>query len=59
VSNIGFRIFPPKRAPKELGVLYADLPSPNISDNMNRLNLVCAQIRPVHAPPSCSARRSP
>jgi len=42
------RIFPPKRAPKELVELYRDVPSPNVRDNMNRINGVCAQIRPMH-----------
>lgn len=48
MSNIGFRIFPPRRTSKELVELFRDLPTPNISDNMNRLNGVSAQIRPVH-----------
>ena len=48
MSNIGFRIFPPNRAPKELVELYRDVPSPNVSDNMNRINGVCAAIRPMH-----------
>ena len=48
MSNIGFRIFPPNRAPKELVELYRDVPSPNVSDNMNRINGVCAEIRPMH-----------
>ncbi len=50
MSNIGFRIFPPKRAPKELVELFRDVPSPNVSDNMNRINGVCAGIRPMHGP---------
>ena len=28
--------------------LYADFSSPNISDNMNRINGACAEIRPMH-----------
>jgi alcohol dehydrogenase class IV len=48
MSNIGFRIFPPKRAPKKLVELFRDVPSPNISDNMSRINGVCAAIRPMH-----------
>jgi RraA family protein len=48
MSNIGFRIFPPNRAPRELVELYRDVPSPNVSDNMNRINGVCAEIRPMH-----------
>jgi RraA family protein len=48
MSNIGFRIFPPKRAPKELVELFRDVPSPNVSDNMSRINGVCAEIRPMH-----------
>jgi RraA family protein len=50
MSNIGFRIFPPKRAPKELVELYRDVPTPNVSDNMNRINGVSAEIRPMHGP---------
>ena len=48
MSNIGFRIFPPNRAPKDLVELYRDVPSPNVSDNMSRINGVCAEIRPMH-----------
>jgi RraA family protein len=48
MSNIGFRIFPPKRAPRDVVKLYADFVTPNISDNMNRINGVCAEIRPMH-----------
>ena len=42
MSNLGFRIFPPKRAPRGVVKLYADFSSPNISDNMNRINGACA-----------------
>jgi RraA family protein len=48
MSNLGFRIFPPKRAPRDVVKLYADFSSPNISDNMNRINGACAEIRPMH-----------
>jgi RraA family protein len=48
MSNIGFRIFPPNRAPKDLVELFRDVPSPNVSDNMSRINGVCAEIRPMH-----------
>ena len=48
MSNLGFRIFPPKRAPRDVVKLYADFSSPNISDNMNRINGACADIRPMH-----------
>ncbi len=48
MSNVGFRIFPPKRAPREVVKLYADFVTPNISDNMNRINGACAAIRPLH-----------
>ena len=48
MSNIGFRIFPPNRAPKELVEPFRDVPSPNVSDNMSRINGVCAEIRPMH-----------
>ena len=48
MSDIGFRIFPPKRAPKELVELFRDVPSPNVSDNMSRINGVCSEIRPMH-----------
>jgi RraA family protein len=48
VSNLGFRIFPPKRAPRDVVKLYANFSSPNISDNMNRINGACAEIRPMH-----------
>jgi RraA family protein len=48
MSNLGFRIFPPKRAPRGVVKLYADFSSPNISDNMNRINGACAEIRPMH-----------
>jgi regulator of RNase E activity RraA len=48
MSNLGFRIFPPKRASRDVVKLYADFSSPNISDNMNRINGACADIRPMH-----------
>jgi RraA family protein len=48
MSNLGFRIFPPKRASRDVVKLYADFSSPNISDNMNRINGACAEIRPMH-----------
>ena len=48
MSNVGFRIFPPKRAPGDVVELYADFVTPNISDNMNRINGACAAIRPMH-----------
>ena len=48
MSNVGFRIFPPKRAPGDVVKLYADFVTPNISDNMNRINGACAAIRPMH-----------
>jgi RraA family protein len=48
MSNLGFRIFPPKRAPREVVKLYSDFSSPNISDNMNRINGASAEIRPMH-----------
>ena len=48
MSNLGFRIFPPKRAPRGVVKLYADFSSPNISDNMNRINGACGEIRPMH-----------
>ena len=48
MTDVGFRVFPPRRAPKELVEAYRDLPTANISDNMNRLNGVSAGIRPVH-----------
>jgi regulator of RNase E activity RraA len=50
MSNLGFRIFPPKRASRDVVKLYADFSSPNISDNMNRINGACAEIRPMHGP---------
>lgn len=50
MSNVGFRIFPPKRAPREVVKLYAGFSTPNISDSMNRLNGACAEIRPMHGP---------
>ena len=48
MSNLGFRIFPPKRSSRELTELFRDLPVPNISDNMNRLFGAGELIRPVH-----------
>src|SRR5918995_2714283 len=48
MSNLGFRIFPPKRASRDVVKLYADFSSPNISDNMNRINGACAEICPMH-----------
>lgn len=48
MNNVGFRIFPPLRAPQKLVALYEDVPTPNISDNMNRLNGMCVSIRPMH-----------
>lgn len=48
MSDVGFRIFPPKRAPREVVKLYAGFSTPNVSDNMNRLNGACAGIRPMH-----------
>ncbi len=48
MSNIGFRIFPPTRAPGKLVELFRDCPTPNISDNMNRLNGASPDIRPMH-----------
>lgn len=48
MSNIGFRIFPPQRSSRELVELFKDLPTPNISDNMNRLFGAGELIRPVH-----------
>lgn len=48
MNNIGFRIFPSKRTPRVVTDLFRDLPTPNISDNMNRLNGVAAEIRPIH-----------
>jgi RraA family protein len=48
MSNVGFRIFPPKRAPRDVVKQYADFVTPNISDNMNRINGACAAIRPMH-----------
>ena len=48
MSNVGFRIFPPERAPRDVVKLYADFVTPNISDNMNRINGACAAIRPLH-----------
>ena len=48
MTDVGFRIFPPRRAPRELIEAYRNLPTANISDNMNRLNGVSAGIRPVH-----------
>ncbi len=48
MSNLGFRIFPPKRAPREVVKLYAGFVTPNVSDNMNRMNGACSAIRPMH-----------
>jgi regulator of RNase E activity RraA len=50
MSNLGFRIFSPKRASRDVVNLYADFSSPNISDNMNRINGASAEIRPMHGP---------
>ncbi len=50
MSNVGFRIFPPKRAPRDVVKLFADFVTPNISDNMNRINGACAAIQPMHGP---------
>jgi regulator of RNase E activity RraA len=48
MSDVGFRIFPPKRAPREVVKLFADFPTPNISDNMSRLSGASGEIRPMH-----------
>lgn len=48
MSNVGFRIFPPKRAPRDVVKLYADFVTPNISDNMSRMNGLSSEIRPIH-----------
>lgn len=48
MSNIGFRIFPARRTPRTLTEMFRDLPTPNISDNMNRLFGAGELIRPVH-----------
>ncbi|TCJ20736.1 RraA family protein [Rubrobacter taiwanensis] len=50
MNNLGFRIFPPTRAPEKLVELFRGLPTPNISDNMNRLNGVSGEIRAMHGP---------
>jgi RraA family protein len=48
MNKLGFRIFPPQRAPEKLVRLFGGMPTPNISDNMNRLNGASAEIRPMH-----------
>ncbi len=48
MTDVGFRIFPPRRAPAELVERYRSFPAANISDNMNRLNGVCADIHAMH-----------
>jgi len=47
--NIGFRIFPVLRRPsKEIVERFKDIVTPHISDNVNRMHAVCADLRPYH-----------
>ncbi|GAE27730.1 dimethylmenaquinone methyltransferase family protein [Halalkalibacter wakoensis JCM 9140] len=49
MTNIGFRILQNEEKPsRELLKLYRTFVTPNISDNMNRLNSVDSSIRPIH-----------
>lgn len=49
MSNIGFRIFPsPPRPAARLLAALASLPTPNISDNMQRHYGAAAALRPYH-----------
>src|SRR3712207_5174627 len=48
MRNLSFPILPPQAPPRGVVKLYAEFSSPNISDNMNRINGASAEIRPVH-----------
>lgn len=49
MDNIGFRILPAvRKVPDELLVRYREFVTPHLSDNMNRLNAVSGDIRPMH-----------
>lgn len=49
MSHLGFRILPmKKRVEQQLIEQFAEIPSPFISDNMNRLHALDYQLRPYH-----------
>ncbi|ADC52301.1 putative dimethylmenaquinone methyltransferase (plasmid) [Alkalihalophilus pseudofirmus OF4] len=49
MTNVGFRILPlENRVSNEMIDEYREFVTPNISDNMNRINGVDASLRPIH-----------